>query len=197
MGAVAVRSNCIGRRSTHARRSTTRISKQNANRSMEWKLKSWGWKSINVSVTKKRCEGATINACNGRKQLPIAHAMAFVSGFRIRKTVDDITRRHFHAEQRKSSCKEFGSPSTRSSFLCIQDQEPSRARTMDRAAPSLAITRSVPVAHLNAVDPSSRNVRNRPAGGGVDPPDSSHRAARSRVEVVHPDCNGGEIGRHA
>jgi hypothetical protein len=50
------------------------MSKQKAMRSMEWKLKSGGWKSINPSVVMKSSAGATINACNGRKNPPIANA---------------------------------------------------------------------------------------------------------------------------
>jgi hypothetical protein len=37
-------------------------------------LKSGGWKSISAIVAKNNSDGALINACNGRKELPIAHA---------------------------------------------------------------------------------------------------------------------------
>ena len=60
----------------------SRISKPKANRSMEWKLKSGGWKSISPSVARKSTDGATINACNGRKEAPTIHARTLPPGIR-------------------------------------------------------------------------------------------------------------------
>src|SRR5580698_11380295 len=130
------RSGCC---STHSRRSTTTIIKPNANRSMEWKLKSGGWKSISINFAKKSRDGATINGCSSRKELLTAHAGTPLPGIRVvGYAVEDVAILRFRAELRKSSCTESGSPSRGTRFLCIPNREPGRAQMMDRDALSLA-----------------------------------------------------------
>src|SRR5580693_1210821 len=135
IGHVAGARNCGGCLSTHARNNATRINKPNAYRSMEWKLKSGGWKSIRANVAKKSSDGATINAWSGRKKLPIAHASRLPLGIRVSGyAVEGIAICRFHAKQRKSSCKGFESLSKASSFLCIRDRAQVRAQTTDHGA---------------------------------------------------------------
>src|SRR5579863_1293473 len=135
IGHVAGARNCGGCLSTHARNNTMRINKPNAHRSMEWKLKSGGWKSIRPNIARNSSEGATINACSGRKELPIVHASRLPPGIRVSGyAVEAMVIRRFHAKQRKSSCKGFESPSKGSSFLCIRDRAQVRAQTTDHGA---------------------------------------------------------------